>query len=103
VEKEKNMNNQKNKMNHQPGFLAASWDAWQAAREGTRGIARRQQERLAALVSYARAHSRYFAVLYREVPEPPQLHPKSGKFQQVWSEVKQCSSAGLLMGFSRHG
>jgi hypothetical protein len=21
--------------------------------------------------------------------EPPQLHPKSGKFQQVWSEVKQ--------------
>lgn len=66
----KNMNNQKNKMNYQPGFLAASWDAWQAAREGTRGIARRRQERLAALVSYARAHSRYFAELYRDVPEP---------------------------------
>jgi phenylacetate-CoA ligase len=24
-----------------------------------------------------------------KAPEPPQLHPKSGKFQQVWSEVKQ--------------
>ncbi len=24
-----------------------------------------------------------------KAPEPPQLHPKSGKFQQVWTEVKQ--------------
>jgi phenylacetate-coenzyme A ligase PaaK-like adenylate-forming protein len=27
-------------------------------------------------------------VAIESVPEPPQLHPKSGKFQQVWSEVK---------------
>jgi phenylacetate-CoA ligase len=52
-----------------PGFLATSWDAWKTAREGTPGIARRQQERLRALVSYARAHSSYFAHRYREVPE----------------------------------
>jgi phenylacetate-coenzyme A ligase PaaK-like adenylate-forming protein len=56
--------------NHQPGFLAASWDAWRTTREGTAGIVRRQQARLQALVSYARAHSSYFAERYREVPEP---------------------------------
>ena len=27
-------------------------------------------------------------VIIEKAPEPPQLHPKSGKFQQVWSEVK---------------
>ena len=27
-----------------------------------------------------------------KAPEPPQLHPKSGKFQQVWSEVKEIKS-----------
>jgi phenylacetate-CoA ligase len=51
-------------------FLSASWDAWKAAREGKQGIARRQHERLQALVSYARTHSRYFAEVYRDVPEP---------------------------------
>jgi hypothetical protein len=69
--------------------------------------------RLAALISYTRSQSRYFADLYREVPEPckdagqlpvvtiekaaepPQLHPKSGKFQQVWSELKQSLPANL--------
>ena len=53
-----------------PAFLAASWDAWKAAREGKQGIARRQHERLQALVSYARTHSRYYAEAYRDVPEP---------------------------------
>jgi phenylacetate-CoA ligase len=28
-------------------------------------------------------------VVLEKAPEPPQLHPKSGKFQQVWSEVKE--------------
>ena len=28
-------------------------------------------------------------VAIEKAPEPPQLHPKSGKFQQVWLEVKQ--------------
>ena len=28
-------------------------------------------------------------VVIERAPEPPQLHPKSGKFQQVWSEVKE--------------
>ena len=31
-------------------------------------------------------------VVIEKAPEPPQLHPKSGKFQQVWSEVKQLES-----------
>lgn len=55
--------------NHHPGFLAASWDAWRTARQGTAGIAWRQQARLQALVSSARTHSSYFAERYREVPE----------------------------------
>jgi phenylacetate-CoA ligase len=63
------MMEQKSRTNHRPTFLAVSWDAWKAAREGKQGIARRQQERLQALVSYARTHSRYFADLYRDVPE----------------------------------
>jgi phenylacetate-CoA ligase len=33
-------------------------------------------------------------VLIERASEPPQLHPKSGKFQQVWSEVKQFKSDG---------
>lgn len=39
-------------------------------RAGTPAIARRQQARLRTLVSYARAHSRYFADRYRDVLEP---------------------------------
>jgi phenylacetate-coenzyme A ligase PaaK-like adenylate-forming protein len=31
-------------------------------------------------------------VVLERAPEPPQLHPKSGKFQQVWSEVKEFKS-----------
>ena len=50
-------------------FLAAGWDAYRAARQGEAGLSRRQQERLRDLVAYARAHSAYFADLYRDVPE----------------------------------
>jgi phenylacetate-coenzyme A ligase PaaK-like adenylate-forming protein len=64
------MNSNKNNPHHQLGFLAASWDAWKTAREASQGIVRRQQERLSVLVSFTRAHSRYFADLYRDVPEP---------------------------------
>jgi phenylacetate-CoA ligase len=59
----------KSNTNDQATFLSASWDAWRAAREGKQGIAQRQQERLRALVFYARRHSRYIADVYREVPE----------------------------------
>jgi hypothetical protein len=31
-------------------------------------------------------------VALERAPEPPQLHPKSGKFKQVWSEVKELKS-----------
>jgi phenylacetate-CoA ligase len=70
VEREKNMYYQKNNTSHHLGLLPTSWDAWKAARAGKQGINRRQQARLRALVSYARSHSRYFADLYRDVPEP---------------------------------
>jgi phenylacetate-CoA ligase len=54
----------------QPGFLSTSWDAWKAVRAGPPGIVRRQRERLSALVSYARTHSRYFANRYQAAAEP---------------------------------
>ncbi len=59
----------KSNTNDQATFLSASWNAWRAAREGKQGIAQRRQERLRALVAYARTHSRYFADVYRDVPE----------------------------------
>lgn len=65
VEREKNMNDQKNNTSHRPGFLSTSWDASKTARAEKQGINRLQQAHLRALVSYARAHSMYFADLYR--------------------------------------
>jgi phenylacetate-coenzyme A ligase PaaK-like adenylate-forming protein len=56
-------------MKQEETLLSIAWDAWMTQREGPSGIARRQQERLQALVTCARAHSRYFAHLYCEVPE----------------------------------
>ena len=47
----------------------AGWDTYQAGRQGRAGIARRQQERLRAVVAYARAHSTYFADRYRDTPD----------------------------------
>lgn len=55
--------------NKQPSFLTASWDAWRTARKGKERIAQRQQGRLQELVTYARTQSRYYAQLYRNVPE----------------------------------
>lgn len=56
-------------MKREETLLSIAWDAWMTRRDGPSGIARRQQERLHALVAYARAHSRYFAHLYRALPE----------------------------------
>ena len=44
-------------------------DAWLAVRGGPAAIARRQRERLAALVAHARRHSPYFASAYRGLPD----------------------------------
>lgn len=61
----------------------ALWrDARKAGKEGPEGIARRQRERLAELVAYARARSPYFAELYRDLPgrvEDPTLLPVTSK------------------------
>lgn len=55
--------------NKRPSFLTASWDAWKTARKGKERIEQRQHERLQELVTYARTQSRYFAQVYRDVPE----------------------------------
>jgi phenylacetate-coenzyme A ligase PaaK-like adenylate-forming protein len=36
-------------------------------------------------------------VVIERAPEPPQLHPKSGKFKQVWSEVKELKSDSAIV------
>jgi phenylacetate-coenzyme A ligase PaaK-like adenylate-forming protein len=50
-------------------FSHIVWDAWQATRGGLATIKTRQKARLADLVSFVRGHSRYFADLYRHMPE----------------------------------
>jgi phenylacetate-CoA ligase len=62
-----------------------SWrDARKARREGANGIARRQRERLAELVAYARARSPYYEERYRDLParvEDVRLLPVTNKKQ----------------------
>lgn len=45
------------------------WDARRARRGGPDAIARRQRDRLAAMVDHARASSRFYRRLYRDVPD----------------------------------
>lgn len=45
------------------------WDARRAHRKGPEAIRRRQQERLAELVAFAREHSAYYRRLYQGLPE----------------------------------
>lgn len=52
-----------------PLHLSVGWQTYRAGRQGRAGIARRQQQRLRDLVSYARTHSTYFADRYRGVPQ----------------------------------
>lgn len=48
--------------------LSHAWDAWRATRGGPAAIEERRRVRLAALVAFARSHSRYYAELYRGIP-----------------------------------
>ncbi len=50
------------------GSAKVALDLWRAQREGAAGLARRQEARLDALVTYARARSRYYRRLYRALP-----------------------------------
>ena len=52
-------------------------------------------EALRARLAAYLAEQRIAGVAIERAPEPPQLHPQSGKFQQVWSEVKQHMSTAL--------
>ncbi len=50
------------------GSARVGLDLLRAQRQGAAGLARRQQDRFAALVRYARARSRYYGRLYRGLP-----------------------------------
>lgn len=51
------------------GMSAIAWDIWRAERAGQDAIERRQRDRLAGLVEYARSASPFYRSLYRDVPE----------------------------------
>lgn len=51
-----------------PSEARTALDLWRAKREGTAGLMRRQESRLAALVASARANSRFYRRLYRGTP-----------------------------------
>lgn len=53
------------------GSARVALDLLRAQREGASGLARRQEDRLVALVTYARAKSRYYERLYRDLPNDP--------------------------------
>lgn len=53
------------------GITGIAWDIWRAEHASQDAIARRQRDRLAALVDHARAASPFYRRLYRDVPETP--------------------------------
>jgi hypothetical protein len=52
-----------------PGAGRVALDLLRAQREGASGLARRQEARLVAMVTYARARSPYYERLYRDLPD----------------------------------
>lgn len=55
-------------MSKRPHSWCVVLDLWRAQREGPAGLARRQENRLAALVAHARKLSRFYQHLYRDLP-----------------------------------
>lgn len=57
-----------NILSKRPDEARLALDVWRAQHEGTAGLARRQELRLAALVAHARATSRFYGRLYQDQP-----------------------------------
>ncbi|PVZ58862.1 CoF synthetase [Arthrobacter sp. H-02-3] len=58
-------------MTRTAGMTSIAWDIWRAGHASQDAIARRQRDRLAALVDHARSASPFYRKLYRDVPETP--------------------------------
>ena len=64
-------------------FSHIAWDTWNATRGGMPVVKARQERRLAELVAFVRANSRYYAEKYAHLPEnitdvrrlPPTVKP----------------------------
>ena len=50
-------------------FSYIAWDTWRATGGGMTAIRARQQQRLAELVAFVRANSRYYANKYAHLPD----------------------------------
>ncbi|MGZ8725011.1 MAG: phenylacetate--CoA ligase family protein [Aeromicrobium sp.] len=90
-------------MANPPGELRAALDMLRAQREGVAGLARRQESRLAALVAHARAKSRFYERLYRDLPAdrlvlrdlPPVTKPQLMAAFDAWVTDPGVTRAGV--------
>ncbi len=73
-------------------FSHIAWDTWNVARGGMSAVKARQERRLAELVAFVRANSRYYADKYRHLPDritnvqqlPPTMKPDLLKYFDDW-------------------
>jgi phenylacetate-coenzyme A ligase PaaK-like adenylate-forming protein len=90
-------------MSSAPTYTQVARDLWRTQREGPAGIARRQERRLATLVSYARMHSPFYRRLYADVPAhgwrlaelPPTTKPELMAQFDSWVTDPGITRAGL--------
>ncbi|AXJ11846.1 CoF synthetase [Arthrobacter sp. PM3] len=78
---------------------AIAGDIWRAERAGQNAIERRQRERLAALVEYARSASPFYRRLYRDVPDPKAATEPGGDLLAVLRELPPVGKRELMDNF----
>ena len=71
-----------------------AWDIWRAERASQDAIARRQRDRLAVLVDYARSASPFYRRLYRDVPDTA-----SRTWSRIWRELPPVGKRELMQNF----
>lgn len=84
-------------------FSHIAWDTWLATRGGMSAVKARQQRRLAELVAFARANSRYYADKYRHLPDritdvqelPPTMKPDLLKYFDDWITDSQVTRSSV--------
>jgi len=84
-------------------FSHIAWDTWNATRGGMPVVKARQERRLAELVAFVRANSRYYAEKYAHLPEnitdvrrlPPTVKPDLLKYFDDWMTDPEVTRASV--------
>jgi phenylacetate-CoA ligase len=84
-------------------FSYIAWDTWRATRGGMTAIRARQQQRLAELVAFVRANSRYYANKYAHLPDlitdirqlPPTKKPDLLNYFDDWVTDPEVTRDGV--------